>query len=562
MRTPSPRWLSMLYAAAALLAIVLYFFDLGGQHIPKNGDEFPYAHITRLTAASGQLLPLQSELDGMRNTKPPLIFWQGIAATNGGTEWTLWNLRYPSVIYTLLTALLCYLLTSRLTQDRRKGALAALIFLAFFTTYRFGRPFLTNAPETFWLFLPFFLLLYLPRAFDSRWLPPLIGVLVGIGLLYKSFALLLPIGTCLAWWYLHERRYQLRDFISADVWKLALVAILALGTFALWFALDPQPQAIWNEFVVGENAGKFKPGDSNYFFKLAWGASSFWTLVLGFPMNAGLLAFPVFGLMVAALRHPRALSREEKLLWALPLVMLFVFSLPSQRSARYLLDAMPAVAILSALAWDRLGRIWFLLSLIFIGLLTGLLAYLAWSVQAAQPELALFGIGYAALLAATLAGVVFAVLSPALTRPATVVAALLALLSLAGFLRPFNGLHGNYSPASIAQVAGREVWVPYDFNAKYEAYRFLLPGANIRGYVETREMDVNDLAAHYPLFAVHLPLDALPCAGCQVIGERLDLRGRHSPVELKEILRGRVFEHLFVKELLLSSPENSVKGRH
>ena len=57
-----------------------------------------------MTAASGHWLPLQSEMPEMRNTKPPLLFWQGIASTDWGRNWTLWNLRWPSVVYTLLTA--------------------------------------------------------------------------------------------------------------------------------------------------------------------------------------------------------------------------------------------------------------------------------------------------------------------------------------------------------------------------------------------------------------------------------------------------------------------------
>ena len=83
-----------------------YFFGLDSLQIPKNGDEFPYAHITRLTAESGHLLPLQSLLENMRNTKPPMLFWQGVMSTHWGHEWTLWHLRYPNVLYTLATAIL------------------------------------------------------------------------------------------------------------------------------------------------------------------------------------------------------------------------------------------------------------------------------------------------------------------------------------------------------------------------------------------------------------------------------------------------------------------------
>ena len=65
----------MLSWLATLLAVFTYFYGLDSQHIPKNGDEYPYAHITRLTAGSGHLLPLQSQLDHMRDTKPPLAAW-------------------------------------------------------------------------------------------------------------------------------------------------------------------------------------------------------------------------------------------------------------------------------------------------------------------------------------------------------------------------------------------------------------------------------------------------------------------------------------------------------
>jgi len=33
-------------------------------------------------------------------------------------------------------------------------------------------------------------------------------------------------------------------------------AALALGIFALWFVLDPDPASVWQEFVLAENAGK------------------------------------------------------------------------------------------------------------------------------------------------------------------------------------------------------------------------------------------------------------------------------------------------------------------
>ncbi len=562
----------LLYGLAMLLAVCVYFFDLGGQHIPKNGDEYPYAHITRLTAASGHLLPLQSELDGMRNTKPPLLFWQGVATTHWGQDWTLWHLRYPSVIYTLLTGLLVFLLGWKLSRDPAKGFIGCLTFLAFFSTYRFGRPFLTNPPEVFWLFLPFFILLYWrPAAFVSRLVPVLLGVVVGIGLLYKSFALLLPVGLALTWWYLRQRDYQLRGFILSDAWKLALIALISLAIFSLWFVLDPQPQAIWQEFIVKENAGKFDAQDAGYWSKFLWGSSSVWVLALGYPLNAGLLAFPVIALLIDACRRyvssstsasdSSLLSDAEKLLWIFLFVMFVVFSLPSQRSSRYLLAAMPALAVLCALGWERIGRGWFALTLVGVVLATGALAYLAFQLHIAMPEVAPYSMAYWGLLAVTCVFAWLAMFLPALTRPGSSVAVLLLLFSLAAFLRPFDGALGQYGSSVQAQVEGVDVWAPYDFNAKDELYRFLLPGAKIHGYREPRQPDPRELAQRYPVFAVRVPLGvslAEVCPGCRLIGERLDLRGRHTPQELQEILHGKVFENLFVKEMLLAAPVDSV----
>ena len=125
------------YLVALLFAVFVYLYGLDGLHIPRNGDEEVYAHITRVTAQSGNWLPLQSSLDDMRNTKPPLVFWQGIASTNWGSDWDWWHLRYPSVIYTLLTALLLFLLAKRLTGKAETGFVAALTYLATQYFWRF-----------------------------------------------------------------------------------------------------------------------------------------------------------------------------------------------------------------------------------------------------------------------------------------------------------------------------------------------------------------------------------------------------------------------------------------
>lgn len=549
------RLLLACYALATLLAVFTYFYGLDSQHIPKNGDEYPYSHITRLTAASGHLLPLQSQLNGMRNTKPPLLFWQGIVSTNWGKDWTLWHLRYPSVVYTLLTGGLVLLLGWKLSRQLWTGFLACLTFLAFFSTYRFGRPFLTNPPEVFWLFLPFFTLLYWqPASFESRFLLPiLLGLGIGVGLLYKSFALALPVILGLAWWCWHHRHYNVRTFLARDACKIALTASIALAVFALWFLLDPDPHAIWKEFVLGENFGKFDPHGSGYLVKLLWGGSSIWSLALGYPVNAGLLAFPVMALFFVAYKRRGQLTEAEKLLWVWVLTLFLVFCLPSERSSRNLLAAMPALAVLCALNWSWISRKAFVASLIAAGAAVATMAYLSIRLQLGMPGLQLYPAAYWELLAATATFVLLALFVPRLTRPSINIAILLVYLSLAAFLRPLDGPLGSYSAEAQQRVSGRDVWVPCNFRAKDEGYRFLLPGAHIHGYREGNNQTVAALSAEYPLFAIRLPLEDTDVAGQQVIGQRLELRSRHSPREIKEMVLGRVFEYLFAKELLIEA---------
>jgi hypothetical protein len=381
--------------AACVLAVFAYFYGLDSQHIPKNGDEYPYAHIVRLTAASEHWLPLQSGMEHMRNTKPPLLFWQGIASTHDGQDWTLWKLRYPSVIYTLLTAMLLFLLGRKLSGQIETGFLAALTFLAFFTTYRFGRPFLTNPPEVFWLFLPFFALLYWRQAFASRWLiPSLFGISVGIGFLYKSFALGLPVTLGLSAWYFHQRQYRVMAFIKQDALKVFIALSVAVAMFALWFVLDPNPQAVWQEFVVGENVGKFDAHESSYVAKLLWGGSSIWSYTLAFLTNAGLLTFIVVALFVVAYKKRHEFSTDEQLLWWLVVAFFFSFALPSQRSGRYLLDVMPALALLCALNWQCISRKVFVAILLLAGALLVGMAALALRLQSEMPSAELYSVGF------------------------------------------------------------------------------------------------------------------------------------------------------------------------
>ena len=91
---------------------------------------------------------------------------------------------------------------------------------------------------------------------------------------------------------------------------------------------------------------------------------------------------------------------------------------------------------------------------------------------------------------------------------------------------------------------------------------FLLPGAVVHGYRVGLKLDAGQLAGRYPVFAVQVPVAAdreevvrAAGPGCRIVGERLDLRSRHSGKELRRmLLGGELFELWFVRELLIESP--------
>jgi hypothetical protein len=199
-----------------------------------------------------------------------------------------------------------------------------------------------------------------------------------------------------------------------------------------------------------------------------------------------------------------------------------------------------------------------MLTLVAAGAVLALLAFLARSLQ--HEMAGMYGWGYWLLLGVALALALLALLNSRATRDMVNVVVLLTFLSLAAFLRPFDGALGTYGEDAKHYVQGKDVWVSCNFRAHDEGHRFLLPNARVRGYDESWNLTPDELAARYRIFALQLPLNAEACTGCKVIGQRLDIRGRQSSEELQAMFKGDVFQHLFVKELLVESPNVDINA--
>ena len=551
------------YALLSLvLAIFAYCYGLDSRFAPKNGDEYPYMHIVRMTADSGHWLPLQSQMDGIKNTKPPLIFWQGIASTYWASDWTLFNLRWPSILYTALTAFFLFLAVRRFSGKTQTGLLAGLVWLSFFATYRYGRPFLTDPPEVFWISLPFFALLYWGKcAFESKFFfPVLAGLCLGLALFAKSFAYIVPATVALGLYFWYWRDWSIKKVLTLDLYKLLMIGILALGVFSLWFALDPQPEAVWKEFVLGENAGKFAARSSNYLLDLVRGGDSIWMLLLTTLTNAGLFSFVLLSTLIQAWRERRFLSPQEVLLFLLIGAFLLVFSLPSQRSGRYLLPVMPAFAAVIALHWERLPlwgfRIALILQFVVLAVLTYLGANLEFSKFAVDSVAWTYSYAHWILMGAALIVTVLGLARPQQCKAFALMSCFLLYCALTSSLSPLEGQLGRYSAQTITQVKGKDIWIPCDYRAKDEEYGLLLPGAHLHGYLAKDAGNVGELIGTYPVVAVHSPLGVKPeiCESCQIVGQRMEMRSRHSDEEIKLMLQGHIGEHLFVTEYLISTP--------
>ena len=534
-----------------LVAVFSYFYHLDGLHIPKIGDEAPYYHVTRLTAESGHWLPLQGDY-GLQNTKPPLLFWQGLVSTSWATHWTLERLRLPIVFYSLLTALLTYLLAKKISGDQEKGYIAALCFLGFASTFQHGRPFLTNLPETFFIFLSFFLLIYYRERKDQwklyYW--ALLGIALGIATLYRSFIVVVPVGFAMFLIQGFERKWDINALVRRDIAPISLMVIVALLCFSLWPLLDPRPENILRQFILGQNVSKLDQG--NYFYGLFSGPYPLTRIWLGQLTNAGLLMFVLIGVVVLALRNRAQWSSEERTLWVLVLAYLVVYSVPSQRQENYLLPATPALAVLMSLYWHRFRpRTW---GVMFIPILIGV-AVLTWLFVNTPGSVSGFpdyGTGAKLFLIAIWILIAYSIYCARHLQHTLNLLVFFSFILLAVVLSPLEGKPGRYNKETIKEVAGETVYMPAGFGPRHERYRFILPGADIRGYNPKSQRQQENLLQQGYKVGIYLPVNKFCDSRYQVYGRRLDLKTRQTPEEVKDILFNKRLNLLFQQELIVS----------
>jgi 4-amino-4-deoxy-L-arabinose transferase-like glycosyltransferase len=529
---PAARLEEVAFAAALVLAAAAYLYGLGAPFIPSIGDEPVYLQIARATRASGRLLPLLSD-EGINNTKPPLLFWQGIVASWAASFDLFW-LRFPNVLLTICSAAAAGAVALRASGRRAAALLAPLLFLGFRSTIQQGRGFLTNPGETLFLFLP--VLLLWGRSAPSLGLTLACGACFGAAGLYKSFALVVPGTLGLALVLLH--RSGGAPVVLGRRWGafLAGAAVLGVAIFALlWPGLDPHPELVWSGFVVGENAVKMR--STGYLAGLVSGPYPLWRIWLAPLSNAGLLAPLVLGLLVDAWRRRKRLPAAEAELWMFVLAYLAFYSLPSQRQENYVLPTCIALAALLAVRWDAIGTVWLRIALVPLALaglaLPVLEVVAARAVAGDAPWSPFAGVVAAAIGVLAAAGTI----RPRLGRALYPALPLLALVVITAILGPFGR---PFSAPTVTALAGRTVLFPNRFGRDYEMYRFMAPGLLPRGY----GCDTHGLECLPPAdvpagtLAAAQTATRRPVPGWEILEDRAHLRQRHTPEEIAALVRG------------------------
>jgi hypothetical protein len=570
--TSDRTWVStrLLWLTVCLVA-VLYASGMDNLYMPTNGDEMVYNHIARLTAASGHWLPLVSDLNDMRNTKPPVLFWQSMVISGWGQHWQLWLLRLPSLIYLTLVCAGMSALLHRWLGEWRTAAWAVLCLLLCWGTFRYGRPYLTTAPEMFWFSLAPAWVLWRAASADNRLITgnthewvcwTVLGVLSGIGLAYKSFALVAPLAAAL--WLMRcvlHPGWSWRAYALAGL-QIAWMSALALGVFACWLLLDPQPEEVWREFVQRENAGKMSDAQGYWSLLFSWkGSGDYLTAPL---QNAGLL-FPwvvvLCGvgwrqLRLADWRHKSGQLSLALVVWIL--VWCAVFVLPSQRSSRYLLPLMPALAMLMGLHVSSVSKTASMAVGILSWLVLTVLVWLGWHAGA----LGLMPEGGFWCLSACLIAV--SMLCVSMARSGQVhawlglLSALLALTGLNILLQGLSSERTAFQGHPTQRPVSETVWVPEGFNGEFERFQFLLPGQNTfvpdQAKVDAFSAGTGIEPGVWFIVARTPDSTELPCETkhlCERIAMRWDIEQRLKPGQVNAGNIARPSEWLWRQEWLL-----------
>jgi len=282
-------------------------------------------------------------------------------------------MRFPTVLLTSIFVVVFYVLVSRLFDDWRVGAVAALLLALDPHHIGLSRVLHQDALQTTFMLLSLLPLLgYWLKGWSRRWLL-LSAVAAGLSFLSKASAIfLIPFFVLLGliWTLLRWRQQEWqgwselrRPFVDSLLWGI----VACLTVFLFWPAMWVTPLKVLN-VVFGLSSQYFGEADDEGIFFLGRVAQNPGPLF--YPVAWLLRTTPlmVLGLVVwASISVPFVLNRRlearpsigtlSALLLIYALLFVTFLTLADKKQDRYLLPIYPALAILAALGLVRVSAI-------------------------------------------------------------------------------------------------------------------------------------------------------------------------------------------------------------
>lgn len=324
-------WPWVLVAAIPLLGFWAYgLFDL---------DEGFYAAVVRDMIRRGDaIIPTLGGKPWFE--KPILIYWAAIPSVQAFGVW--WGPRLPSVLASVAVVAYGGWLVRRSGGSEAASALATLATGTCLLLAAAGRMMLTDSLLTFALSLCFGSFWVAIVSGDPRY-KALAGAALGLGVLAKGpvgGALFVALATLTFW-----REPSLRPgFRGGWLWAVAAFGIVV----AAWYgpAYLREGDVFVREFLVTQNLGRFSGGDRAHAVKPEWLHPIYYPAVLligGAPWS-----FQAFRRRFWNPDGETATFRRYLVRWLL--VVVGFFSVSGSKLPHYVLPAVPALAMLAALA--------------------------------------------------------------------------------------------------------------------------------------------------------------------------------------------------------------------